>query len=199
MDIPHKQWLCAIILSLGHFMAICLERINTKKPTNQAIGLDLGISHFYTDSDGNQVDYPQYLRQSEKQLKREQRRLSKKQKGSKNRAKARNRLGHRHLKIQRHFVLSNPVFMAFSKVTPYLRFDFASIYSISIKVMKIQNLLIATLSFFLSGSHTVIQAQTIPQLLSLTDQESTTQNDSGDFFEQDSCCIRQRRGCGRRC
>ena len=47
------------------------------------------------------MDYPQYLRQSEKQLKREQRRLSKKQKGSKNRAKARNRLGRRHLKVQR--------------------------------------------------------------------------------------------------
>lgn len=77
------------------------ERINTKKPTNQTIGLDVGISHFYTDSDGNQVDYPQYLRQSEKQLKREQRRLSKKQKGSKNRVKARNRLGRRHLKVQR--------------------------------------------------------------------------------------------------
>ena len=77
------------------------ERVNTKKPTNHTVGLDIGISHFYTDSDGNQVNYPQYLRQSEKQLKREQRRLSKKQKGSKNRAKARNRLGRRHLKVQR--------------------------------------------------------------------------------------------------
>lgn len=77
------------------------ERINTKKPTNHTIGLDVGISHFYTDSDGNQVDYPQYLRQSEKKLKREQRRLSKKQKGSQNRAKARNRLGRRHLKVGR--------------------------------------------------------------------------------------------------
>ncbi len=77
------------------------ERINPKKPTNHTVGLDVGISHFYTDSDGNQVDYPQYLRHSETQLKREQRRLSKKQKDSKNRAKARNRLGRRHLKVQR--------------------------------------------------------------------------------------------------
>ena len=77
------------------------ERINPKKPTNHTVGLDVGISHFYTDSDGNQVDYPQYLRQSENQLKREQRRLSKKQKGSKNRAKARNCLGRKHLKVQR--------------------------------------------------------------------------------------------------
>jgi len=34
------------------------ERINRKKPTNYTVGLDVGISHFYTDSDGNQVDYP---------------------------------------------------------------------------------------------------------------------------------------------
>ena len=34
------------------------ERINRKKPTNHTVGLDVGISHFYTDSDGNQVDYP---------------------------------------------------------------------------------------------------------------------------------------------
>jgi putative transposase len=80
---------------------VAQERINTKKPTNHTVGLDVGISHFYTDSDGNQIDYPQYLRQSEKQLKREQRRLFKKQKGSKNRAKTRNRLGRRHLKVQR--------------------------------------------------------------------------------------------------
>jgi putative transposase len=77
------------------------ERINPKKPTNHTVGLDVGIPHFYTDSEGNQVDYPQYLRRSEKQLKREQRRLSKKQKGSKNRAKARNCLGRKHLKVQR--------------------------------------------------------------------------------------------------
>jgi putative transposase len=77
------------------------QRLNQKKPTKHTVGLDVGISHFYTDSDGNQVDYPQYLRQSEKRLKREQKRLSKKQKGSKNRAKARNRLGRRHLKVQR--------------------------------------------------------------------------------------------------
>jgi len=33
------------------------ERTNTKKPTNHTVGLNVGISHFYTDSDGNQVDY----------------------------------------------------------------------------------------------------------------------------------------------
>jgi putative transposase len=68
---------------------------------NRIVGLDVGLNHFYTDSDGNQIDNPRYLRKSEKALKRAQRRLSRTQKGSKNRAKARNRLGRKHLLVQR--------------------------------------------------------------------------------------------------
>ncbi|NJL22198.1 MAG: hypothetical protein HC895_17480 [Leptolyngbyaceae cyanobacterium SM1_3_5] len=41
-----------------------------------------------TDSDGNTVENPHHLRKAEKRLKRMQRRVSKKQKGSKNRRKA---------------------------------------------------------------------------------------------------------------
>ena len=41
------------------------------------------------------------MRKDERQIKRLQRRLSKTQKGSKNRAKARNKLGRAHLKVSR--------------------------------------------------------------------------------------------------
>lgn len=54
-----------------------------------------------TDSDGNTVENPRHLRKSEKSLKRLQRRLSKTQKSSKNRIKARNRLSRKHLKVSR--------------------------------------------------------------------------------------------------
>lgn len=47
------------------------------------------------------VENPRFLRKSEKTLKRSQRRVSKKVKGSKNRGKARVILGKRHLKISR--------------------------------------------------------------------------------------------------
>ena len=61
----------------------------------------MGLNHFYTDSDGNQIENPRFLRKDETALKRAQRQLSRKKKGSKNRVKARNRLGRKHLKVQR--------------------------------------------------------------------------------------------------
>jgi putative transposase len=65
------------------------------------VGIDVGLNHFYTDSDGNQVENPRFLRKSEKALKRLNRGLHRKKKGSRNRAKARNRLGRKHLKVSR--------------------------------------------------------------------------------------------------
>jgi len=71
------------------------------KPSGKCIGLDVGLASFYTDHNGNKVDNLQFLRKSEKRLKRLQRRLSKKKKGSKNRQKARQRLAKAHLKVSR--------------------------------------------------------------------------------------------------
>jgi putative transposase len=51
------------------------------------IGVDMGIKHFLTTSDGLQVKPLNALRKAEKRLKREQRRLSRKKKGSRNRKK----------------------------------------------------------------------------------------------------------------
>jgi hypothetical protein len=39
-------------------------------PTNRTIGLDVGLTHFYTDSNSQTVDNPRHLRKSEKALKR---------------------------------------------------------------------------------------------------------------------------------
>lgn len=78
-----------------------VERIEERKPTGRTIGIDVGLNHFYTDSDGNTIENPRHLRKAEKRLKRAQRRASKKVKGSKNRRKAVKRLGKAHLKVQR--------------------------------------------------------------------------------------------------
>ncbi len=64
-------------------------------------GLDVGLNHFYTDNKGEKVENPRFLRKDERKLKRLQRRLSRTDKKSKNRAKARNRLGKAHLKVSR--------------------------------------------------------------------------------------------------
>jgi len=77
------------------------KREENKELTGRQIGLDVGLIHFYTDSFGEKVNNPRFLRKDERKIKRLQRRLSKSQKGSKSRAKARNKLGRAHLKVSR--------------------------------------------------------------------------------------------------
>ncbi|WP_327256080.1 RNA-guided endonuclease InsQ/TnpB family protein [Streptomyces sp. NBC_01244] len=60
------------------------------------VGIDLGLTHFATLSDGTKIDSPRFLRRAEKKLKREQRRLSRKLKGSNNRTKARIKVARVH-------------------------------------------------------------------------------------------------------
>lgn len=77
------------------------DRLEQREPTGKTIGLDVCLSHFYTDSNGDKVENTRYLRKSETALKRAQKRLSRKEKWSKNRARASIRLGKQHLKNQR--------------------------------------------------------------------------------------------------
>ena len=87
----------------GYYVQFCIdaERSEKREPTGRTIGLDVGLTHFYTDSDGNTVENPRHLRKSQRSLKKLNRRLSKTQKGSKNRATARNCLSRKHLKVSR--------------------------------------------------------------------------------------------------
>ncbi len=77
------------------------ESVPVKKPMseNKAIGIDLGISHFAVLSNGLKIENPRYLVQSLGRLKRLQRSLSRKQKGSSNRDKARVLLAAQHEKV----------------------------------------------------------------------------------------------------
>ncbi|MDE5757199.1 MAG: transposase [Allobaculum sp.] len=63
------------------------------------LGLDFSMSELYKDSNGYEPQYPRYYRQAEKKLKREQRKLSLMQKGSKNRAKQRIKVAKIHEKV----------------------------------------------------------------------------------------------------
>ena len=63
------------------------------------IGIDVGIKEFYSDSNGNVVPNPKYLEKSMRKLIREQRKLSRKQKGSNNRSKQRVKVALVHEKI----------------------------------------------------------------------------------------------------
>jgi len=87
----------------GVYVQLCIDvdRKENTEPSGNTIGLDVGLKEYYTDSNGLMVENPKFLRQGEKVLKRSGRRISRKVKGSKNRCKARQLLGKRHLKISR--------------------------------------------------------------------------------------------------
>jgi len=87
----------------GYYVQFCIdgERQERRSPTAHNVGIDVGLNHFYTDSDGVAVANPRHLRKSEKSLKRLQRRCSKTKKGSKNRVKFTNKLARKHLKVSR--------------------------------------------------------------------------------------------------
>ncbi|MGW1748225.1 RNA-guided endonuclease TnpB family protein [Streptomyces sp. NPDC002092] len=63
------------------------------------LGIDLGLTHFAVLSDGSRVTSPRFLRRAEKKLKKRRRELDRKQKGSKNREKARAKLARAHAAV----------------------------------------------------------------------------------------------------
>lgn len=87
----------------GYYVQFCIQHARFEKvePTEQVTALDVGLLHFYTDNQGNKVENPRHLRKLETALKKLQRRVSRKQKGSNKRKKAINRLGRKHLKVSR--------------------------------------------------------------------------------------------------
>ncbi len=69
------------------------------KPTNDFIGLDLGIKDFIVDSNGNSVDNIKIKRNNQKKLVKLHRELSRKQKGGSNRNKAKIKLAKLYEKL----------------------------------------------------------------------------------------------------
>jgi putative transposase len=63
------------------------------------VGIDLGLGHFAVLSNGRKIDAPRFLRRAEKKLKREQRCLSRKARGSNNRDKARIKVARVHTQV----------------------------------------------------------------------------------------------------
>lgn len=75
------------------------EEHNPVESGINVIGVDLGIKHLATCSDGTWVENPNPLRTNLKKLKRYARNVSRKVKGSKNRSKAKLKLNRLHYKI----------------------------------------------------------------------------------------------------
>lgn len=87
-----------------YFISILVETEDTipnKAPINEnkAVGVDLGIKTFATLSDGTEIQNPKYLNKALKKLKRLQRSVSRKNKGSNSRKKAVKLLARQYEKV----------------------------------------------------------------------------------------------------
>lgn len=65
------------------------------------VGIDLGVTHLATLSNGEMIEHPRYYRRAKKQLQKRQQALARKQKGSHRREKAKRLIGRAHRKIAR--------------------------------------------------------------------------------------------------
>lgn len=85
----------------GRYFASLLstEEVDLLPVSSKAIGIDLGLKNAVITSDGVTIANPKFYAKAELKLAKAQRLLSRKQKGSKNRAKARVKVARVHAKI----------------------------------------------------------------------------------------------------
>lgn len=76
--------------------------IQPKTKANGQVGIDLGVKNLLTLSTGEKIDYPDRLLQLEKNIRKEQRRLSRKKKGSNNYRKQKANVAKAYAKL-RHY------------------------------------------------------------------------------------------------
>lgn len=90
----------------GWYVSLSLEDGAVPEPLGvseikKAVGIDVGLEKFLSTSDGVGVQIPQFYRQGQKQLARQQRQLARKQKGSVNYQRQAEKVARLHLHISR--------------------------------------------------------------------------------------------------
>ena len=84
-----------------YYASFVVEREATPLPADgREIGIDLGLASLAVTSDGDIIANPRFLRAKERKLARAQRALSRRQKGSANRARARHRVAVLHRTVR---------------------------------------------------------------------------------------------------
>jgi putative transposase len=84
-----------------YYASFVAERAATPLPASgREVGIDLGLASLIVTSDGEVIGNPRFLRARERALARAQRALSRKEKGSANRVRARHRVAVLHRKVR---------------------------------------------------------------------------------------------------
>lgn len=86
-----------------YYISILVEFTATIKPViptaESTLGLDYSSKSLFVDSEAKSADYPKFYRKAESKLQKEQRKLSRRQKGGKNREEQRRKVAKLHEKI----------------------------------------------------------------------------------------------------
>jgi putative transposase len=77
-----------------------LGEVKVSPSTNPPVGIDVGLEHFLTSSEGEHEPNPRYLKEALPDLRREQRSLFRKKKGGSNRRKTRRKVARVHTRIR---------------------------------------------------------------------------------------------------
>ena len=71
------------------------------QPRAERVGIDVGLQHFATDTEGRKVSNPRHYQKAQSELRRKQRKVARRQKGSHRRKKAVQTLARAHRKVAR--------------------------------------------------------------------------------------------------
>ena len=104
----------SVIVSMNRvdqfFVSILVEEdVKVKTGVGRSIGIDLGLNHLATLSNGVQIENPRWFRKSQAKLRKEQKHLSRKQKGSNRYERQRRKVAkiHQQIKDQRSWAIHN--------------------------------------------------------------------------------------------
>jgi putative transposase len=104
-DLPSALSSCTLSMTPSgeYYVSFICEYTPPRTSGTKITGIDLGLTHLATLSDGSKIDNPRHYQKAQRRLKRLQQSLARKKKGSKNRTKARIRVAqcHRHISAQR--------------------------------------------------------------------------------------------------
>ena len=94
---------CHIVKRVDKWYAVivCDVELNPPINTEPPIGIDVGLKSFLTDSNGETMENPHNFCSAERKLRKQQRRSSRRVKGSKRRRKANVQVAKTHLKVKR--------------------------------------------------------------------------------------------------
>ena len=87
----------------GYYVQFCVkvEHQSIAPISHAQVGIDVGLEYFYSDSNGHHEENPRFLRKAEQDIKRSQRNIYNKKKGSSGRRKARGIYARKHLRVTR--------------------------------------------------------------------------------------------------